>query len=292
MRCCRRALCALLLAAALAPALLAQPAARGGAKAAPAPIRSQSLSSITYSAEGRDKQVEITNVAYQTSGTDVPGRPPAGRLLLRTTTHSKEVLGDKGIDATVTVEAWPLGVDLKQKPLYSFTLIATGAQIIDNALWVAARDVDPDVPWWSVHTLGAGRHLFDTYVDLLRFQIPGESQALRYAGIEVPPDDTPDVRLKEPHVVGVVAYASAERVIREVLITCDDPKRAQQLRSYWDETRTMSLTSSHALRIAFSGSYPGALPDTKEVLIPIAHDDLDPARAQLSPGLRASPWRR
>jgi hypothetical protein len=272
------------LLATAAPALLAQPA-----------VQAQSSSTITYSVKNGEKTVEIRNVAYAVSGTGVPGRPPDQRLVLRQTARSKEVLGEKGVDATMTLEAWPLGANLNQKPLYAITLTGVEARTTDHALWVVARGTE-EVEWWSVHKLGNGQHLFDTYVPLVRFSISREVQTLRYAGFEAPPDDTPDARLKEPHVVGVVTYASAERVIREALLTCDDPKRAQVLRSYWDTTRTVSLVDqadalSPRLRISFRESPPAA-GDPVTVLIGIAGDDLGLVHAQLPPSLHVRPWKR
>jgi hypothetical protein len=272
------------LLAAAAPALLAQPA-----------IEAQSSSTITYGVKNGEKTVEIRNVAYEVSGTGVPGRPPDQRLVLRQTARSKEVLGEKGADATMTLEAWPLGANLNQKPLYAITLTGVEARTTDHALWVVARGTE-EVEWWSVHKLGNGQKLFDTYVPLVRFSLSREVQTLRYAGFEAPPDDTPDARLKEPHVIGVLTYASAERVIREALLTCDDRQRAQVLRSYWDTTRTVSLVDqagapSPGLRISFRESAPAA-GDAVTVLIGIAGDDLDLARAQLPASLHARPWRR
>src|SRR5436853_55466 len=79
-----------------------------------------------------------------------------------------------------------------------------------------------EVAWWSVYGLGDGRPMFDSHVPLLSFSITGEVETLRYAGLAVPPDDVADPRLAEPNVVGLVSYASAEKVIRQALITCDD----------------------------------------------------------------------
>jgi len=271
------------LLAAAAPALLAQPA-----------MQAQSPSTIAYGVKDGEKIVEIRNVAYEVSGTGVPGRPPDQRLVLRKTARSKEVLGEKGVDATMTFEAWPLGANLNQKPLYAITLTGLEGRATDNSLWVVSRGTE-EVEWWSVHKLGNGQHLFDTYVPLIRFSISREVLTLRYAGFETPPDDTPDARLKEPHVVGVLTYASAERVIREALVTCDDPKRAQALRSYWDAARTVSLVEqaapSRGLRISFRESSPAA-GDPVTVLIGIAGDDLDLAHAQLPPSLHARAWKR
>lgn len=277
------------------PALLAQLPAGKNAVALTKPFRDQASSSISYTG-GKDGEqtVDIVNVAYDVTGDSVPGRPAGSHLVLRTSTHSKQIVGDEGIESTVTLEAWPLGQDLKQKPLYALTMPGIEARTLDAALWLVDRSLDGDVSWWSVYRLGTGQHLFDTYVDLLRFTVSRADGSGRYAGLEVPPDDAADARLKEPHVVGVLTYASAEKVIREALITCADTTRARLLRSYADTTRTLTLVERPAgreIRIAFEDNYPSP-PRTTVASIPIANDDLDIAHAQLAPGLRAVAWRR
>jgi len=133
--------------------------------------------------------------------------------------------------------------------------------------------------------------MFDTYVPLVK---SGESTGdLRYAGLEVAADDIKDARLKETHVVAVLSYASAAKVIREALITCDDPKQAKLLRSFADETRTLTARGekSVSLRLSFSPSapLPGA---TVAIVIPITGDDLDLAHAQLPPHVHIAAWKR
>ncbi|HLK68499.1 MAG TPA: hypothetical protein VKU19_33935 [Bryobacteraceae bacterium] len=281
----------LFLAVSIMPA---QP--RAGAKTDPEskPFKSQSTSSISYTGgkEG-ERSVEITNITYDTTGDSVPGRPPGTHLVLRTTVKQKIDVGDKGFEGTVGVEAWPLGVDLQQKPLYSLSVPAASVQITDNIL-LMDRSLDGNASWWSIYTLGTGRHLFDTYADLLRFQVSREDGTSRFAGLDVPPDNTPDARLKEPHTVAVLSYASDEKVIREVLISCSDPKRAALLRSYDDVTRKLSVVDrpgARELRIVFEQNYPST-PDNTVVSIPIVKDDLDPAHAQLPAGIRAVIWKR
>lgn len=125
---------------------------------------------------------------------------------------------------------------------------------------------------------------------LLGFSTSRETLTQRYAGLDVPPDDTKDARLKEPHVVGVIVYASGERVIREALLTSDDPKQAADLRSFADESRTMSY-AARSLRIVFTQNYPSpANPLT--VTIPVTRDDLDLSRAQLPPHVHIAAWKR
>jgi hypothetical protein len=277
----------------IAAALIAALGVPSAAGAERKPFQAQSSSTISHRVIDGEETVEITNVAYEVSGDHVPGRPPDERMVLRKTTHTKEVIGDIGMDAKVMLEAWPLGVDLQQKPLYTIAVDGVDSHIAGNALLVVERGTE-EVSWWSLYKLGNGRHLFDTYVPLLEMSISRETLTPRYVGLEVPPDDTPDARLKAPRVVAVLTYAAADRVIREALLTCDDPGRAKVLRSYSDASRTVSLVEGPgrmAVRVRIVQSYPAA-PAPVEVLIPLANDDLDLTRAQLPPGLHVSAWRR
>ena len=259
-------------------------------------LQAQSQSSINYGTAADGSQtVEINNVSYEYTGTGIPGRPPKERLLLRKTIHSRGAVDDIGVEATVTLEAWPLGVDLKQKPIYKLTEPGTAGQTIYPDLFVVDRQLE-EVEWWSVHKLGSGQHLFDTYVPLVSFSISRETMTTRYAGLEVPPDDVNDVRLKEAHVVAVLSYASGDRVIREALLICEDPQRASLLRSYSDSTRTLididgTNQQRRSLKLSISQNYPSP-PGTIEILVPIIGDDLDLAHAQLPPRLHLAAWKR
>jgi hypothetical protein len=217
------------------------------------PFQSQSPAGVTYSVDKDGQQtVEITNVAYEVVNNGIPGRPQNERLLLRTLTRTKHVVDDIGEDASTTVEAWPLGVDLKQKPIYTLKANGVDAKTVDGALIVILRGLE-DTEWWSVYKLGTGERLFDTYVPLLGFSIRRDIETMRYVGLEVPEDP-----VRNNEIVGILRYASAERVIREALITCDDPKQAQLLRSFADDSRTVTLVDSpaRALKIAISQNYP------------------------------------
>jgi hypothetical protein len=274
----------------LLPACLVAPLA---AQPAPKPFQAQSSSTIALSVKNDESTVEITNVVYELAGPGIPTRPPDERQVLRKTTRSRQTLGDIGLEATTTVEAWPLGVDLKQKPRYSLTVTGTDSQTVDSALLVVSRGLE-ETDWWSVHQLATGAHLFDTYVPPVKFSIARDIQTMRYVGLEVPPDDTADARLKERHVVAVVTYASAERVIREAIITADDPKQASQLRSFGDETRQVSVGGREpavSLKISFSQSYPSA-PATVTVTIPVTHDDLDLSHAEAPLHIHVAAWKR
>src|SRR5438067_13039547 len=97
---------------AMTTALYAQPALHGPAKG---PFQAASTSQIDFYVD-KDKAevIAINNVNYELTGSAIPGRPPDDRLVLRKSVRSREVVGDIGMEATTTVEAWPFGVNMKQ----------------------------------------------------------------------------------------------------------------------------------------------------------------------------------
>ncbi len=251
------------------------------------PFQAQSPASVVYGVSQDGQQtVAIANVAYEVTGSGVPGRPRGQRLLLRTTTRTKQVVDEIGMEASTTVEAWPLGVDPKHKPIYSLKINGVDSKTIDDALLVVLRGLE-ETQWWSVYKLGTGERLLDTYVPLVSFSIRRDIQTMRYAGFDVPAED------KDPHLVGVLTYASAERVLREVLITSDDVKQAQMLRSLADASRSLTLveTPAKALKISISQNYPSA-PETVALTIPLLRDDLDLTHARMPAHLHPKIFKR
>jgi hypothetical protein len=253
------------------------------------PFEHEAVSTVEYKNENRSESVEIKNVIFDLVGPAIPGRSVTEHLVLRKTTRTKQVIDEVGMEATTIVEAWPSGVDLKEKPIYSITVQGVDPLTLNNQLIVVSRGLE-DVGWWSIYKLGNGGHLFDTYLPVTQFSISQDVQTLRYVGLEVPPDDAADARLKAPNVVGVLTYASAERVIREALITCDDPKLAKVLRSYFDATRTIAFTGG-SLRLSISQNSP-LRPQTVSITVPVARDDLDFSRSQTPAGLHINAWKR
>ena len=242
--------------------------------------QSQSPSSVNLSkASDGTKTLGIHNVSFLT----------ANSLLLRKTTDSKRIIGEKGMEGLVAVEAWPLETDLRQKPLYAIKVTGADAQIFDFSLLAVSRGLE-ETEWWSVYKLGTGQHLFDTYVPLVSFSTAREVMKTRYAGLEIPPDHTKDTRLKQPKVIAVLTYASADHVMHEWLLTCDDPKRAQLLKSYSDVTRRLSV-GDQTLTLGFRENYPSPA-NPIDIVIPIAGDDLDIAHASLPPRIHLTSWRR
>ena len=257
------------------------------------PFQAQASSTISLAEKQGSETLEITNVTYEVISTFVPGRPKDERLLLRKTVSSKVILDEPGSEATTKLEAWQLGTNLSQKPLYTIQASGTDGHTVDGTLFVVDRGLE-EVEWWSVYQIGTGKHLFDTYVPLVGFSISREVLERRYLGLEIPPDDATDPRLKQPNVVGVLTYASAEGLKKEALLTSDDPKQAQTLRSYADATRTLSLNEGlppQGLTIRISQNAPSPA-NTQTVTIPLAGDDLDLAHAVLPKGLHLARWKR
>jgi hypothetical protein len=254
------------------------------------PVQTQSSSTITSTTTPYGEQaVEIRNVSYEVTNANIPGRPADDRLLLRKTTHSRETLGEKGVEATVTLEAWRFGDDPRNKPIYTITASGTGGHTLDGGLFIASRGLEED-DWWSVYKLGSGQHLFDTHVPLVGFSISREILTQRYAGLQVPGDDIKDARLKQPNVIAVLTYASQDRVIQEALLTSDDREQATLLRSFDDVTRTLTMQDG-VLRLSFSENYPST-PKVVNLLVPVAGDGLDLAHAQLPAKLHMAAWKR
>src|SRR5271154_1922706 len=93
-------------------------------------FRAQSASTITYGVKDQSATVEITNVSYEIVGQ---------RLVLRKTSRTKQVVDEIGMEASTTVEAWPLGVDPRQKPLYALKAAGVDARTVDGSLLVILR---------------------------------------------------------------------------------------------------------------------------------------------------------
>jgi hypothetical protein len=259
------------------------------------PLQAQSFSTFTESTnKDGEKIIDIRNARYAAAGPGIPGLKPEDRLLLRISTRNREAIGEAGVRGTVILEAWPLGSDPKSKPIYNPTITGTDAYVADDAVWVVSKGLE-ETEWWTVLKLATTQRLFDTYVPLVHFSISRETLMWRYAGLQVPPDDTREPKLRDPHVVGVLEYASGDNLIREALITCDDAERAKLLRSFADAARTltgpMAGAAEQSLTLAISQNFPSA-PDPVTITVPVLNDDLDLAHAKLPAGLHIAAFQR
>jgi hypothetical protein len=257
-----------------------------GVYEAPRPaFEARSVSSMKYghNSDGQET-VDITNVSFELAQT-----ASEHRLILRKTHTENNAVDDMGNEPKITIEAWPLGIDLKEKPLYSISLDGQGASVVDNALLVVDRT--QETPWWSVYHLADGKPFFTSFAPLVRFSLTEIVQTERYAGLEIPEDDIADKRLKAPGVIGVLTYADEDRVRREALITCENIERAQVLRSFADTTFELAAVNK-SIRITLTPFDPTGHTPSAVITIPVVNDDLDLAHARLPVGVHVAAWKR
>ena len=106
------------------------------------PFEHQSNSTISHRNESDSEVLEIKNVVYELTGSGIFGRPKDERLVLRKTTRTKQIVDEIGMTATTTVEAWPLGVDPKEKPLYSITVPGSDPITLNSEVVVVSRGIE------------------------------------------------------------------------------------------------------------------------------------------------------
>ncbi|HEU0119770.1 MAG TPA: hypothetical protein VFQ91_04535 [Bryobacteraceae bacterium] len=187
------------------------------------PLFAQLPSSLTVSGKKGEETVAVRNVSFEI----------AGGLAIRKTEQTRQVLNEKGMEASTFVEAWPLAADRKGAPVYTVKADGVDARTLNSAFLTIRRGLE-DVEWWSVYRLADGKPLFDTYVPLAKSQ-----DGALYAGLDVPADGDP--RLKDPGLIGMFQLVTVEGAVRRLALRAGDAKRAQLLRSYWDVRRTLTF---------------------------------------------------
>jgi hypothetical protein len=180
-------------------------------------------SSLAISGKQGEEAVVIHNVSYEL----------AGRTVLRKTERTRQVVGDKGMEASTLVEAWPLGGDRNEKPKYTIKVEGVDARSLDNELLIVARGLE-DTQWWALYRLTDGKPVFNTFVRPLR--IPDTNL---FAGYDVPEDGDP--RLKNQKLIGVIHLAGPEGTPRRIELHANDDTRARTLRSFADVTPSMEF---------------------------------------------------
>src|SRR5262249_29670874 len=148
-----------------------------GQQAQKKPFQQQSQSTIAYRNANNADAVEIQNVAYELVGPGISGRPKDERLVLRKTMRTKQVVDEIGMEASTTVEAWPLGVDPREKPLYTVSVSGVDPVVMNNDLIIVSRGLE-EVEWWSAYRLGNGQRLFDSYTPIVQFSTTRDTQTL------------------------------------------------------------------------------------------------------------------
>jgi hypothetical protein len=228
------------------------------------------------SLDGR-MQGRMVNVNFHTAQILMPGDPRPRRVLLRLDIINTDVFSSGRAEGMVRLDAWPLDApeDLRKPPLYTIVAGGRAATIEEDGTLVVERSGRR-----SVYSLADGGWMYDTDTAVAAFTLDGERRrVVALSGME---DDMP------ASTVAVLTYASAQGVLKRVLITAQDPTRARLLRSSVPLIRPVARMEDAAKRTIDLPLAAGM------VRIPVAGDSLDLATAQVPVGLALvplTPWR-
>src|SRR5689334_23382050 len=104
---------------------------------APKPsVQAQGTSTVAIASNRGQQTIHLANVNFEVTGSGIPGLPTSERLLLRKTIKTSEVADEVGMQASTTIEAWPLGTDVTRKPLYRIYAEGVEPMLVSNELIV------------------------------------------------------------------------------------------------------------------------------------------------------------
>lgn len=211
----------------------------------------------------------LVNVSFQTMHVAMPGDPRPRRLLLRLELTNADVFSSRLGEGRVRLDAWPLdGVeDVKRPALYTVVAPGRAASLADDATLVVEHGGRR-----SVYALASGQWLYDWEAPPASYAAEGERR--RTVALAAVEEDMP------PRSIAVLTLATAQAVLKRVMITADDPTRARLLRSSVGMIRPVPRFED-ATRRTIDLSLPAGL-----MRIPVVGDDLDIANAQIPQGLR------
>lgn len=211
----------------------------------------------------------MVNVSFQTMHVAMPGDPRPRRLLLRLEVTNADVFASRPGEGRVRLDAWPLdGVEDVRKPAL-YTIVAPGraATLSEDGTLVVEHGGRR-----GVHALASGQWLYDWESPPASYA--GEGERRRTVALASVEEDMP------PRAIAVLTLATAQAVLKRVMIVADDPTRARLLRSSMSMIRPVPRFDD-ATRRTIDLSLPAGL-----MRIPVVGDDLDLATAQVPQGLR------
>lgn len=244
--------------------------------------KSHSFSALSgesvFGVRERDGRLDgrMVNVGFQTMHVAMPGDPRPRRLLLRLEVSNADVFASRPGEGRVRLDAWPLdGVeDVRGPALYTVVAPGRGATLNDDGTLVVEHGGRR-----GVYALSGGQWLYDWEAPPATFTAEGERRrVVALASVE---EDMP-VR-----TIAVLTLATAQSVLKRVMIVADDPTRARLLRSSMAMIRPVPRMDD-ATRRTIDLSLPSGT-----MRIPVNGDDLDIAHAQVPQGLsllELKPW--
>lgn len=211
----------------------------------------------------------MVNVSFQTMHVAVPGDPRPRRMLLRLEVTNADVFASRPGEGRVRLDAWPLdGVEDVRKPAL-YTIVAPGraATLADDGTLIVEHGARR-----SVHSLAGGQWLYDW--ESVPASYAAEGDRRRIVALASVEEDMP------PRAIAVLTLATAQTVLKRVMIVADDSTRARLLRSSVGMIRPVPRLDD-VNRRTIDLSLPAGL-----MRIPVVGDDLDLANAQIPAGLR------
>lgn len=211
----------------------------------------------------------MVNVNFQTMHVAVPGDPRPHRMLLRLEVINADVFASRPGEGRVRLDAWPLdGVeDVRRPALYTIVAPGRAASLSDDGTLLVEHGARR-----SVYALAGGQWLYDWESPPSSYNVDGERR--RTVALAPAEEDMP------ARTIAVLTLATAQAVLKRVMIVADDPTRARLLRSSVGMIRPVPRFDD-ATRRTIDLSLPAGL-----MRIPVVGDDLDIANAQIPQGLR------
>ena len=235
----------------------------------------------------------LTSQSYVLTGEVASSRGRRERILLNIATVTRETQGEKGIQGTVEISARV--ADREMPLLYSLRLPARAAALDGSGL--VAADLDDCCTFHrEYYDPATGERLFESTVPIASLTLEGARYKRRIAAFVAKMDGNEDHGTWGDNTIGLISYAAADRVIRQVFVTSEDPTVARRLRSFDDERTTLTWIDGRSGAPIVSVSDHGAVqPQLRlhfstsgiEVKIPLENDELvlkePPAGLRLKP---------
>lgn len=198
-------------------------------------------SAVSVTRQAQQVTVQIRNVTHALTGEIVSPRARRERLLLRLEASTTEVMGEKGIEGEVRATAWTLDAAPAASPRPVFEIAEKGRDIRVDEEGLIAIDLDDccsfERAYYSAHT---GSALFQASAPSVWVEIGKEVRTHRVGAFRAATDDLLAAAKLSAQAVGIVTYAAADRVIRQIVIEAPDQGRARELRSIADEQFALS----------------------------------------------------
>lgn len=248
---------------------------------------------------GDEEAVDNTRFEFTACGSSVA----ADRLLLRLRLTSKSNTQEIGMKGEVRLDAFPAASGTRAPPVYSVAAEGSEGRILTEPCLFALNRGLEEFDWWEVYSLRNGKRLFQSSSEpfVFSFMIEDDIRQTDTAGLYVPPDDETDAALKQPNIAGVVALTQDDKLQTLAVIRIQDKARAQQLRSYADERRYLSIIDARtgvSLGQASGEKRLSQRPLALEIYwavanlrlqIPVTKTGLDLRHATLPPGFSLDP---